>query len=224
MVSTLSAAELAAHLSRQIAGYAPAEATRAADKALMPYVRTGLDRFEECCRPLTLKGFRRDGEPAFDHLHTDQYAMFLYFASNSVFRAAGDPRLAACLYGLNKALHAIDVFYEVELPAVFAFQHPVGTVLGRAHYADYLLVYQKCTVGSTLTGEAPLFEPGVVLFGGSSVVGRCHIGSNVFVSTAATLLNETVPPNSVVFGHSPSLVIRPAAMNVMRDVFGAGPV
>src|SRR5437588_860224 len=83
-------------------------------------------------------------------------------------RQVGDPRLAACVYGLNKALHGLDVFYEVELPTIFAFQHPVGTVLGRAHYSNYLLVYQRCTVGSTLSGESPTFEPGVVLFGGSS--------------------------------------------------------
>jgi serine O-acetyltransferase len=117
-------------------------------------------------------------------------------------------------------LHALDVFYEVELPQIFAFQHPVGTVLGRAKYSDYLLVYQRCTVGSTLSGDAPIFDAGVVLFGGTSVVGKCRIGSNVFVSTGATLLNEVIPPNSVVFGHSPNPSIRASSKSVVHDVFG----
>ena len=59
-----------------------------------------------------------------------------------------------------------------------------------------------------------------VLFGGSSVVGKCRIGSNVFVSTGATLLNEVIPPNSVVFGHSPNPSIRSSSKSVVRDVFG----
>jgi serine O-acetyltransferase len=221
MVLALGEDELAVHLSRQISTYAPSEAPRTGPNVVRPYVRVAIERFETCAQGLNLKGFRRNGDLFFDHLHTDQYAMFLYLVANTVFKTDGDPRIAACVYGLNKALHALDVFYEVELPGIFAFQHPVGTVLGRATYSDYLLVYQRCTVGSTLSGDAPIFDSGVVLFGGSSVVGRSRIGSNVFVSTGATLLNEVIPPNSVVFGHSPTPSIRTSSKNVVRDVFGA---
>jgi len=52
------------------------------------------------------------------------------------------------IYCLNKCLNAIDIYFEVELPNIFLLVHPLGTVLGKAKYNDFLLVYQQCTVGS----------------------------------------------------------------------------
>ena len=34
---------------------------------------------------------------------------------------------------LNKTLHGVDAFYEVSLPDVFRWVHPLGTVLGEMH-------------------------------------------------------------------------------------------
>ena len=51
-----------------------------------------------------------------------------------VYHESNHTNLAAKVYALNKALHAIDVFYEVELPDLFCLQHPLGTMPGRARY------------------------------------------------------------------------------------------
>ena len=146
--------------------------------------------------------------------------MFLYLLSNSLHRE-GEAALASKAYALNKALHAIDVFYEVELPRVFFFQHPVGTVLGRGCYADYFMVYQRCSVGSNLDGVYPVFEEGVVMFGGSGVIGNCRVGANTWLSIGTLVMDRDVPPGSTVFGQGPNLVIKPARRDVRKYMFHA---
>lgn len=157
--------------------------------------------------------------PRFDHLHTDQYATFLYFASSTAHRS-GEARLAAKLYALNKALHAVDLYFEVDLPDALLLQHPVGTVLGRATYGEHLAVYQRCSVGSSVDGRAPVFGSGVVMYGGSAVIGGALIGDNCWLSAGCLVMDEEVPSGHIVFGRSPHLAMRPTARNVVRDVFG----
>ena len=65
-------------------------------------------------------------------------------------------------------MHAVDAFYEVQLPDVFAVQHPVGTVLGRANYSDYFICYHNCTVGANLDNDYPSFGRGIVMYGGAA--------------------------------------------------------
>ena len=65
-----------------------------------------------------------------------------------------------------------------ELPNVFAVQHPVGTVLGRASYSDYFMAYQNCTVGANLKGDFPSFGKCAVMYGGSRIIGKTAIGNN----------------------------------------------
>jgi serine O-acetyltransferase len=220
VITSLASDYLCRQLRGQLRALFPVNARGAADAELRRYVEVGLERYEHCASSIWRKSFRQGEEVVFDHLHTDQYAMFLYLVAHTAFSVGGNDRFAAQVYALNKSLHALDVFYEVELPGIFAFQHPVGTVLGRATYSDYLLVYQRCTVGSTLDGESPVIGRGVVLFGGSHVIGRCRIGNNVLVSAASLLLNASVPDNSLVFGQVPALTVRPTTRNVIADVFG----
>src|SRR5262245_16138731 len=108
---------------------------------LPKFVGRALERVEFCFSRLGLKGYCDDTGPRFSHLYTDQYAVFLYYLSNSAFTAAPGHPLADKAYALNKALHSLDAYYEVGLPDIFALQHPVGSVLGRASYSDYFLCY-----------------------------------------------------------------------------------
>lgn len=171
-------------------------------------------RHERCFRGVGIKGATVDVDPT----HTDHYAAFLYFLANALYRD-GNIELASKVYGINKALHALDIFYEVELPDVFAFQHPVGTVLGRGKFSDYLFVYQRCSVGSNLDGVYPTIAEGVVMFGGSSIIGACSVGPNTWISVGALVMDEDVPGNCVVFGSSPNLVVKPTERDVRRDIF-----
>lgn len=217
MIGSLSPSELTGYVARQISAFFPDRDVTA--KELEPGIKRGLDRLETNLTGQNRKYGRVGGEVQFDYLHTDQYATFLYYVSNSIYRDAGDLTLASKIYGLNKALHSIDIFYEIELPEVFVLQHPVGTVLGRAQYGNFLFVYQHCLVGMDVDGSIPKLGEGVVLFGGSSIVGRSKIGSNVWVSTGALVLNTDVPDNSRVFGRSPENVIKPAENSVRKVLF-----
>jgi serine O-acetyltransferase len=215
---SLSAEQLTDYVVRQLEAVIP-DGVSIARPGVLPHVVETLDRLEYCFSRINGKYFCEDGRATFDHLHTDQYAMFLYLLSNQVHRADGDRRLASKLYALNKALHALDVYFEVELPDVFAFQHPVGSVLGRGTYGNYFFVYQRCSIGANLEGEYPTLGEGVVMFGGSAVIGASTVAPNSWLSVGAVVMDADVPPNSVVFGHAPHLTCKPTGRNVVRDMF-----
>lgn len=217
MRTTLTRDELTSYVARQAGALFPDG--RGTPAELVAPVTRALERVEQCFSRINLKYFRDGGETCFDHLHTDQYAMFLYLLSNSVHRMGGDPRLASKIYALNKALHGVDAFYEVELPEVFVFQHPVGTVLGRATYGNYFFVYQRCSVGSNLDGASPTIGEGVVMFGGSAIIGSSTVGNNCWLSVDAVVMDATVPGDAAVFGRSPDLIVKPTRRNVTRDLF-----
>ncbi|WP_394838070.1 hypothetical protein LVJ94_14255 [Pendulispora rubella] len=209
---------LAQYVARQVSNTFP-DGTVTGD-ALRPYHEHALERLEHCFRHARVKYFAVGGEPSFNHLNTDQYAMYLYFLSNSIHRMQGDPALASKIYALNKALHALDVYYEVALPDIFVWQHPVGTVLGRAKYANYLFVYQRCTVGGNLAGVYPTFEEGVVLYGDTAIVGKSHIGKNTWLSLGTKILDQDIDGHAIVFGRSPDIVTKPAKRSVLQTLFG----
>jgi len=147
----MSSSDLAVYVGRQLDSMFPVAEVPASE--LRVYVDAALERLEVCFSALHLKYFQEEGASRFDPLHTDQYAMFLWYLGNAVWRLRGDERLAARVYALNKALHAVDIFHEVELPDIWCLQHPVGAVLGRASYGDYFCFYQGC-LGRPLLGAA----------------------------------------------------------------------
>lgn len=186
------------------------------------FVDLALRRIEHCFSRLRLKGFCDSNGPRFSHLHSDQYAIFLYYLANSTFAANPGHPIAAKAYALNKALHAFDAYFEVVLPDVFAVQHPVGTVLGRANYSDYFICYHNCTVGANLANDYPSFGRGVVMYGGSRVIGRTRLGDNTLVSTGTIVIDGgDLAANSVLHGVHPGARTSPTKRNVVRDIFGA---
>jgi len=194
-----------------------------ADLSDLPrFVDLALGRVEHCFSRVRLKGFFADGEARFSHWHCDQYAIFLYYLANSAFRERPGHPIADKAYALNKALHALDAFYEVDLPDVFAVQHPVGTVLGRGHYADYFICYHNCTVGANLDNDYPSFGRGIVMYGGSRVIGKTVVGDNSFVSTGAIIIDGgALDADSILHGIYPNARRSPTSRNVVRDIFGA---
>ena len=186
---------------------------------LKRYVTAALDRMEHCILRAALKGFHTKDGPRYHHLHTDQHAMFLYYLSNTVFEKGGPLPVAEKAYALNKALHGLDVFYEVELPAVFALVHPVGTVLGRATYGDYFCAYQNVSVGADLDGNHPTFGDGVVMYGGSRVAGKTTIGDNCLVSAGTSILAGDIPSDHVAYGQHPNVETKATRHNVIKDIF-----
>lgn len=182
-----------------------------------------LARMEEC---LSIPAHKHaDTQPVlFSPYHSAQFSVFLYYLANSAYLCGSEIVLPTLLYYLNKVMHSVDWFYEVCLPVTFGVEHPIGSVLGRAHYANGLFLYQGTTVGGSPDAEGivqyPTLGENVVLFANASVLGRCKIGANVMLGAGACVVNQDVPTNSIVFGHSPQLQIHAKDEQMMRAKTG----
>lgn len=210
MQSELSPRELAAYVARQL----EALFDDGSDvENLEPFARAAMTRLERCIAATDPEYayFWRDGRPFFNHRHSDLYAMYLYLLANAAHHEGASVATCEKLFLLNKALHALDVFYTVALPEVFVFAHPVGTVLGRATYGDHLLVYQRVTVGSSHdVGDYPTIGRFVSLYAGATVLGACAIGDRTSIAAGSLVLNRDVPARSRYVGAPPSEHIAPS--------------
>ena len=176
--------------------------------------------YKRCMETLSAsrnKYLNADGTPKFSLYHSGCWSIFLYYLSNCLKYEEDDS--AAKIYYLNKILHSIDWYYEIELPDHFMVEHPLGSVLGRAKYGDYLFVNQGVTIGGNVSlsdGELsyPILGERVTLFSDAKILGKCVIGNNVILSANSYIINENVPDNSIVFGSSPNLIIKEDAKKI----------
>lgn len=186
---------------------------------LTQIMATVVKRMDHCFSSIHKKYYVENGHAHFYHLNSDHYAMFLYFVANEAWRQ-GLTSLAEKAFLLNKALHGLDAFYGITLPDVFLFVHPVGTVLGNASYADFLVVYQNVTVGADVAGIYPRFEPSCVLYSKCSVIGECHVHENVSIAAHSFVRNLDIPRDSVVVGVYPANIMKTNQRDNRRDFFG----
>ncbi len=208
---SLNPASLASYVQRQLEAFFPDPLP-----ALLPpvVVDEALERTARCFSAVRSRYFHQEGEAVFNHLNGDQYSMFLYLLSNALYKNGGATPLCDKIFSLNKLLHGIDVFYEVELPSIFLFCHPLGTVLGRARYADYLLVNQNCTVGAARAAEDnrrgvyPTLGRHVSLYAGASVLGACTIGDYCKIAAHSLIMNQDLAPGMVYMGTPQSSTVR----------------
>lgn len=207
-------ADLLRYVVRQLEHFFPDGGNADALDVLRPHMDVALGRLAHCI------GAVRPWKPGeFDHLHSSQYTIFLYYLSNTVWKATGNRSLCAKLFGLNKALNGIDLFYEIELPPVFFIGHSVGIVFAKATYGNYLVVYQNSTVGKN-HGVAPVLGDGVVMYPNTAIIGRCEVGDGTVLSQGVSLINTSTPGHCTVYaGQAGAVVCKPAGRNVLADIF-----
>jgi serine O-acetyltransferase len=196
---SLEASALPGYLMKQLNAFFPHE-DKDDSRLIHLAVEKALPRVTFCFSHVKHGAFSRDSFPALDIFHSDQYAMFLWFVSNEVFKEAGPHPLARKLFCLNKALHGLNCLYDVELPPIFLFVHIVGAVIGKATYGNYLVALQGCTIGA-LRGEYPVIGERFIMSAGCSVIGSCRIGDQVMMAPATTLMETDVPANTLISGH-----------------------
>lgn len=203
MIMSLDTRKLTKYIQMQMNNFFPDGSTEILSKENL---MEALERLEFCFNAISNRYFWKESENFFNHLHGDQYAMFLYLLSNTLYRNSANPSICNKLFLLNKALYGIDAYYEIELPRIFLFSHAGGTVLGRARYSDYFLVYQQCTVGSARVakggerGVFPVFGKHVSLYAGAKVLGACNIGDNCKISAHSIVMNKKLEPNTIYRG------------------------
>lgn len=174
--------------------------------AILPKV---IVRTENCFKFSRNKYYKKDGEVFFSIYHSGQYCVFLYFLARQIFLDFPEERaLADKLYFLNKTLNGLDLYYEIVMPDVFHLDHPVGSVMGRASYGEGFSFSQLCTVGNNKS-VFPIIGRNVQMLSAAKILGQCNIGDNVIVSANTYIKDENIPSDSLVFGSSPSLIIKP---------------
>lgn len=157
----------------------------------------------------TKNKYYHDGSAVkFDPLHGCQWARFLYELSRGIYLSGGGC-VSMCdkIYGLIKVMASVDLFYQVDLPDVFMFDHPLGAIMGRASYSNYFTFSQGCTVGNN-NGAYPVFGESVFMLSNSKVIGNCHVGDNVIVAANCYIKDTDIPGGSLVFGESPHLIVK----------------
>jgi serine O-acetyltransferase len=199
LTSSLDLAGLCRLAAQQMNNLVPDGRDVAADD-LQGSALQAMQRLEHCFAHIDNKYFFDGTQAVFDHLHGDQYAMWLYWLSNQLHRDGAPSHWSKKLFLLNKCLHGCDIFHEVELPSVFLLVHPLGTVLGRAKYSDHLLVYQRCGVGSN-HDVYPRLGRHLSLRPGSAVLGRCAIGDHVTVAAESLVLDRDIADNTTYIGN-----------------------
>jgi serine O-acetyltransferase len=138
-------------------------------------------------------------------------------AANTAFKN-GDMILAQKLFLLNKAMNGIVCMYDTELPPVFAFIHTTGTMVGKAHYGNFVALFQGVTVGAD-RGELPTIGERCIIYGGSIVVGASRLGDGVVVAGNSAIVHQEVPANSIAAGRSPELEIAARKRDVASQYF-----
>ncbi len=166
--------------------------------SIQNYCDTALDRVDFCFKHVAFERYNNKKNTILNHLYADQYLVFLWFLSNTIYKEIGNNPISNKLYYLNKALHGFDCMYDTALPDIFLIFHGVGTMLGKAHYSDYFVSLQGCTVGSQ-KGSYPQFGKGVALTAHSAIIGACRIGDRVSVSAYTTVFETNVENDSVVY-------------------------
>lgn len=166
---------------------------------------TVLEKIKICFLGVDNKYFQRGENAYFSYSHSGQYLIYLYFFSKN-FANLKHP-LKDKFYYLNKIMHGVDLYSEIDLPSVFFFEHPLGLVLGRAKYGENFFAMQGCTVGGN-KGIYPTIGNNIKMFSDSKILGNCTIGDNVWVSANTYVKDTNVPPNTIVFGQSPNLIFK----------------
>lgn len=203
MVTSLSTEELYEYLKHQLDSLFYDKYKFVGDD-IKSAITLALERIEFCYAHVTLKNYHTEsGAIYFNHLHGDQYAQFLYYFSNSLWNLSGNRPICDKIIQLNKVLHGVFITYHAGLPDIFAWVHPIGTILGNAEYSNYFVCNQECTVGTRLNrgenGETPKLGKGLFLGAGAKIIDfQQPIGDRVMIGAGTSLFKGPVPDDSLV--------------------------
>jgi serine O-acetyltransferase len=204
MICSIKGKDLASYVQKQVSLFFPDNDIIEASQ-IEKYLDEVMGRLEFCFSHIDNKYYFHNGRVLFNHLNGDHYASFLYFLSNTIWLKSKDARVPSKIFLLNKALHGIDLFYEVSMPDIFILVHPVGAVLGRATYGNYLRIYQGCTVGSIHGKGYPIIGENLTMYSNSSLLGSCKIGDNVILGAGARVFNSIIDSEKTLVGQHPFL-------------------
>lgn len=170
-------------------------------------VGESLNLFKLNARHIKSKYFS-ETDDVFNYLNSDHKCLLLYFLSR-LSSLNGNVELADALFLLNKALSGLDLYHSVVFDKTVLFVHPVGSVVGKAKFEGSTVIYQNVTVGATHANIYPCFRGSCILYSGVSIIGDCTIGDNVIFGAGSSIINMSIPDNSMVVGRYSDVQIKP---------------
>lgn len=209
----MTRSRLVSYIEAQLTQFFPDGATPKAE--IERYIDDALLRLKRC-----INGVRIWEKDTFDYLHSSQYAIFLYYLANTIWKQQGNESgICTKLFLLNKTLNGIDCFYEIDMPDIYFIGHSVGIVLAKATYGNHLVLYQNSTVGKN-HGVSPVLEDGVVMYPNTAIIGRCHVGPRSIIAQGVSVINQDTPGDCLVFnGERGTLLFKPNSRDILADIF-----
>ena len=178
-----------------------------------------LERLEKCFSHVNNKYYHNNGEVIFNPLHVSQWTMFLYTMAHELNKN-GNTDICDMIYGLNKMVSSADIFYGVEMPEIWFFDHPQGSVMGKAKYSNFFTFSQGCTVGNN-KGNFPVIGKHVTMMSNSKVLGKSHIGNHVIFAANSYVIDTDIPSYSIVFGTAPNNIIKQITPEKFNEYTGS---
>lgn len=162
--------------------------------------------------------FTNDGAAIFRLANNVQITIFLYKLSRGLF-LAGRRLDADRVYSLLRIISSVDLYYEVELPELWACDHPIGSVIGRGRFAREATLFfaQNCNIGNN-RGVYPRIGGNLHMFANSSLLGDTEVSGNVVLANGACAIDVGTLSDCVVFGRSPELVLKPLSADDFREI------
>jgi serine acetyltransferase len=146
------------------------------------------------------------------------YCIFLYRLGHELYKS-GDIKEATFTFLLNKALHSIELFYEVKFPEFYAGGHSVGAVFSKSTYGNFFVFCQNVTVGRYKMSY-PTLESHAVMYTGSMIIGDCLVRENSVISAGVKVIGQSTPGNCIVFERkSGTLLFKPLDRLATEDYF-----
>ena len=205
MQTSLTNEQLSVYLRCQIEHHFPDNVVH---EGLSEIVNMALEKVCYCFSYVNLKHYYRNKSIYFNHLNSDQYTVFIYYASYIAHKEFGDEILASKLFCLNKSLNQFHCMYDTLLPDVFVLIHSGGIVLGKANYGDFMVVSHHCTVGANADLEYPQIGSCSIMYPYSSIIGKSDIGAGACFANSAYVNDVNIDSNRIIFGRSPDLTIK----------------
>jgi serine O-acetyltransferase len=164
------------------------------------------------------KYYRDESGPILRVGHNSQYTVFLYWLARAAFEA-GRRSAADRVYALLRMVSSVDLYYEVELPDLWACDHPLGAVIGRGEFSRQSTLYfsQNCNIGNN-RGVYPRISGNLLMMPNSSLLGDTIVTRNVVLSNGAYVVDAGELSDCVVFGRSPSLTFKPLEDRRFREI------
>ncbi len=178
------------------------ESVRAEVSEVYPILRRQFSRIRS-------RYFFDNESPVIRVAHNAQFTIFLYWLSREVI-ASGRKLDTDRIYTLLRVVSGVDIYYEVSLPALWGCDHPLGSVIGRAEFADDATFFfsQNCNTGNN-NGVYPKVRGNLLMLPNSSLLGDTEVTGNVIMSNGACAIDAGKLSDCIVFGRSPELTTKP---------------